>query len=115
MGAGGTGCGYREIGALGTESYRYLAGAHIGNDHRYKERCDPLESTVKGNLVVISVGSPDKVRPGDVYHLRRGATYVGQIMISRVEENQAVGEFDTQFPGAGGMPQNGDVAYTGNR
>lgn len=70
---------------------------------------------VKDNLVVISVGRADKVRRGDVYHLRRGATYVGQIMISRVEDNQAVGEFDTQFTGTGGMPQNGDVAYTGNR
>lgn len=79
------------------------------------EGADGRVLAVKNNLVVISVGRADKVRPGDVYHLRRGATYVGQIMISRVEENQAVGEFDTQFTGAGGMPQKGDVAYTGNR
>ena len=79
------------------------------------EGADGRVLAVKGNLVVISVGSADKVRPGDIYHLRRGATYVGQIQISRVEENQAVGEFDTQFTGSGGMPQKGDVAYTGNR
>ncbi|MHC4548999.1 MAG: hypothetical protein ACYTEZ_09485 [Planctomycetota bacterium] len=70
-------------------------------------------NSVRDTLVVISVGSEDGVRVGDVYHLRRGGTYVGQIQISKVEKNLAVGEFDDKFAGAGAPPQRGDVAYPG--
>jgi hypothetical protein len=112
------------LGAQKGDLEKELRNAKFWNDKMRKllpgfgetsEGADGRVLAVKDNLVVISVGRADKVRPGDVYHLRRGATYVGQIMISRVEENQAVGEFDTQFTGSGGMPQKGDVAYTGNR
>jgi uncharacterized phage infection (PIP) family protein YhgE len=67
-------------------------------------------NAVRGTLVSISVGSTDGVRIGDIYHIRRGGTYVGQIQIKRVEKNQAVGQFDTQFTGPGAPPQNNDVA-----
>ena len=69
---------------------------------------------VRDNLVVISVGSKDGVRVGDTYHLRRGATHVGQIRIDKVEANMAVGVFDNAFAGDGAPPQTGDVAYAGN-
>ena len=69
---------------------------------------------MRDNLVVISVGSKDRVRIGDTYHLRRGATYVGQIRIDKVEKNMAVGVFDTEFAGEGAPPQTGDVAYADN-
>lgn len=72
-------------------------------------------NSVRGDLVVISVGSSDGVQVGDVYHIRRGATYVGQVVIDKVEKNLSVGTFDSQFPGPGAPPQRGDVAYPGSR
>ena len=48
-------------------------------------------------------------------HLRRGATYVGQVLIEKVEKNLAVGTFDSKFPGPGAPPQKGDLAYPGSR
>lgn len=68
-------------------------------------------SAVKGNLVTISVGSEDGVRRGDTYNIRRGAEYVGQMSITTVYKNMAVGEFDTRFTGPGGAPEVNDVAY----
>jgi len=87
--------------------YGDLTGVAKGADGRVQN--------VRDNLVVISVGSKDGVRVGDTYHLRRGATYVGQIRIDKVEANMAVGVFDNEFAGDGAPPQTGDVAYTGNR
>jgi len=72
-------------------------------------------NSVRDDLVVISVGSSDGVQVGDVYHIRRGATYVGQVVIDKVEKNLAVGTFDSKFPGPGAPPQRGDVAYPGSR
>lgn len=66
--------------------------------------------SVRGNLVVLSVGSQDKVSVGDVYSLRRGATFVGQMKVTKVYKDQSVGEFDDRFPGPGGSPQAGDTA-----
>jgi hypothetical protein len=66
---------------------------------------------VRDTLVQISVGSKDRVRPGDTYHIRRGGTYVGMIRITKVEKDSAVGEFDRQYPGEGAPPQKGDTAY----
>lgn len=68
---------------------------------------------VRGPLVGISVGSADKVKVGDVYSLSRGAQYVGRIIISTVDKNQSVGEFDEMFPGSGAPPQVGDKATPG--
>jgi len=65
---------------------------------------------VRGGLVSISVGTNDGVRVGDTYQIRRGATYVGQITITNVYKDQAVGEFDNKFKGPGAPPQSGDVA-----
>jgi len=70
---------------------------------------------IRGNLVGISVGSADGVRIGDIYSLRRGASFVGTIKIIRVEKNMAVGEFDQQFPGNGAPPQMNDVAAPSNQ
>jgi len=66
--------------------------------------------SVRGNLVVISVGSKDKVAIGDVYSLRRGSTFVGQMKVTKVYADQAVGEFDDRFTGPGQAPQAGDTA-----
>lgn len=66
--------------------------------------------SVRGNLVSISVGSADGVKIGDVYQLSRGSSYVGQITITKVYKDQAVGEFDTEFTGSGAPPMPNDVA-----
>jgi len=66
---------------------------------------------VKGNLVQISVGSADRVKPGDTYHVRRGGTYVGSMRITKVTKDSAVGTFDDRYTGAGAPPQVGDTAY----
>ncbi|MHC4957338.1 MAG: hypothetical protein ACYTGN_03110 [Planctomycetota bacterium] len=65
---------------------------------------------VRDNFVSISVGSGDGVKVGDNYGVRRGATYVGRIRITRVYKDMAVGEFDDQFKGPGAPPQAGDIA-----
>jgi hypothetical protein len=46
---------------------------------------------VSGNLVTISVGSADGVEKGMVFVVHRGGTYVGDVKISIVDPNQAVG------------------------
>ena len=69
-----------------------------------------IVKSVKGNLVVISVGSDDGVRNGDTYQLRRGSTHVGQVTITKVYKDQAIGTFDTEFKGPGAPPQPGDPA-----
>jgi hypothetical protein len=80
---------------------------------------DPVEGApgvvmaVRGPLVSISVGSADKVRPGDIYHLSRGASYVGSIKITTVDKNLSVGQFDVNNPGSGAPPQPGDKASPG--
>ena len=48
---------------------------------------------------------------GDRFYVRRGSTYVGQVIIEKVERNLSVGAFDSMFPGVGAPPQKGDVAY----
>ena len=54
------------------------------------------------------------VRPGDEYHISRGAQYVGMITITNVEKDSAVGTFNAQYPGPGAPPQKGDTAYPNN-
>ena len=66
--------------------------------------------TVKGEMVHVSLGSADGLGIGDVLQLRRGASYVGQVVIVRVEKNSAVGEFDGEFTGPGAPPRPDDVA-----
>jgi len=66
--------------------------------------------SVKGNFVVLSVGSDDGVRNGDTYQLRRGSSYVGQVTVTSVYKDQAVGTFDSDFKGPGAPPQAGDAA-----
>jgi len=68
---------------------------------------------VKGDLIAISVGTSDKVRIGDEYHLRRGGAYVGRIVIIQVAKDMAVGRFDS--PGSGAPPQVGDESYAPGR
>lgn len=86
---------------------RKVAGPIVGGGEGPPGRV----TAVKGNLVTISVGSEDGVRRGDVYHIRRGSDYVGQITITNVYKGLSVGEFDDRFVGPGGSPQNGDTAY----
>jgi uncharacterized coiled-coil DUF342 family protein len=90
---------------------------------KYREKYGPLDDSkgaagvvnaVKGNLVSISVGSADKVRPGDYYDLSRGGAYVGRIKITTVDKNLSVGQFDVMNPGSGAPPQPGDKATPGN-
>lgn len=70
---------------------------------------------VDGNSITISVGSDDGVAVGDVYHMRRGNRYVGQMTITKVEKSRSHGVFDTQFPGPAAPPRRADVAYPGGR
>jgi hypothetical protein len=78
-----------------------------------EEGAPGVVSSVKGNLVSISVGSDDKVKLGDVYSLSRGGQYVGRIIITSVDKKVSVGEFDERFPGSGAPPQEGDKASPG--
>jgi hypothetical protein len=66
---------------------------------------------VRGALVGISLGSADNVKVGDVFSLSRGTQYVGRIVITVVDKNQSVGEFDTW--GCANPPVVGDKATLG--
>jgi hypothetical protein len=68
-------------------------------------------NSVKDNLVGISVGNEDGVRMGDIYHVRRGSSYVGRIRIVKVTKGTSVGQFETDFTGSGKMPETGDQVY----
>jgi hypothetical protein len=70
---------------------------------------------VEGTTITISTGSADGVAVGDVYHMRRGSSYVGQMMITKVEKARSHGVFDTKFPGPAAPPRRADVAYPGSR
>ena len=65
---------------------------------------------VRGRLLSISLGSNDGVRVGEVYEVRRGAVHVGRLLITKVDKDQAVGEFDPKSKGPGAPPMAGDVA-----
>ncbi|MHC4223270.1 MAG: hypothetical protein ACYSX0_08350 [Planctomycetota bacterium] len=65
---------------------------------------------VEEEKVQISLGSADGLKVGDVLQLRRGASYVGQVVIVRVEKDSSVGEFDKEFTGSGAPPRSGDIA-----
>lgn len=71
---------------------------------------DGVVKSVKGNLVVLSVGSDDGVRNGDAYQIRRGSNHVGEVTVTRVYKDQSVGTFDTVFKGPAAPPQAGDAA-----
>ena len=66
--------------------------------------------SVRGNIVVLSVGSDDGVRNGDTYQINRGSDHVGEVTVTRVLKDQSVGTFDTVFKGPGAPPQAGDTA-----
>jgi len=68
-------------------------------------------TSVEDNNVTIPVGAAEGVRVGDIFHLRRGAMYVGRVTIHDVAKNESTGEFDAQHPGRIGPPQLGDLAY----
>jgi hypothetical protein len=70
--------------------------------------------SVRGNLVSLSVGSKDGVKIGDTYQIRRGAVYVGEMVVKKVYADQSVGEFDTEFTGKGAPPMPGDQAEPGS-
>ncbi|MHC4940561.1 MAG: hypothetical protein ACYTHK_16600 [Planctomycetota bacterium] len=64
-----------------------------------------------GIIVILSVGSADKVAVGDEYRLSRGASFVGFAKVTRVYKDKSVAEFDTQNTGSGAPPQANDRAY----
>ncbi|MHC4971612.1 MAG: coiled-coil domain-containing protein [Planctomycetota bacterium] len=68
-------------------------------------------TAVEDTCVRISVGDADGVRVGDIFHLRRGAIYVGRVTIQDVKKNESVAEFDTEYPGRIGPPRAGDLTY----
>ena len=68
-------------------------------------------TSVEGGNVTITVGATEGVRVGDIFHVRRGAIYVGRLTIHDVAKNESVGEFDAQYPGRIGPPRAGDLAY----
>ena len=68
-------------------------------------------ASVEDSQVTVSVGDADGVRVGDIFHLRRGAMYVGRVTIQDVAKDASVGEFDAEFPGRVGPPRAGDLAY----
>jgi hypothetical protein len=81
-------------------------------------RGDPPARSIAGRVtgvedsqVTVSVGDADGVRVGDIFHLRRGAMYVGRVTIQDVAKDESVGEFDAEFPGRVGPPRAGDLAY----
>jgi len=81
-------------------------------------RGDPPARSIAGRVtgvedsnVTITVGAAEGVRVGDIFHLRRGAIYVGRVTIHDVAQNESVGEFDDQYPGRIGPPRAGDLAY----
>lgn len=73
----------------------------------------PVVNAVRGTLVGISVGSADGVKLGDIYTLSRGTQFVGRIVITTVDKNQSVGEFDPRLPSPGAPPLIGDKATPG--
>jgi cell shape-determining protein MreC len=68
-------------------------------------------TAVEAGKVTISVGDTEGVRVGDIFHLRRGATFVGRMTIQDVAKAESIGEFDTEFAGLIGPPRVGDLAY----
>jgi len=94
--------------------YREKFGDITGGSEGAEGKVLEVKTGEFGVLVGISVGTADKVKVGDVYHIRRGTQYVGRITIDKVYKNQAVGVFDSQFAGSGAPPQRGDWAYPGN-
>lgn len=68
-------------------------------------------TAVEGNLVTVSVGATEGVRVGDIFHLRRGATFVGRMTIQDVAKAESIGLFDVEYPGRIGPPRAGDLAY----
>jgi hypothetical protein len=65
---------------------------------------------VRGNMVTISVGSDDGALAGDTYHIRRGASYIGHVVLTEVHKDRSVGEFGVEFRGPGAPPRPDDVA-----
>ena len=81
-------------------------------------RGDPPARSIAGRVtgcdggnVTITVGAAEGVRVGDIFHLRRGAIYVGRVTIHDVAQNESIGEYDAQYPGRVGPPSAGDLAY----
>ncbi len=66
--------------------------------------------SIKGNLVVISIGSKDGVQAGDTYEIRRADLYVGQVTVTNVYKDRSVATFDTEYKGPGAPPQVNDTA-----
>lgn len=64
-----------------------------------------------GIIVILSVGSGDKVAVGDEYRISRGSAFVGFARVTRVYKDKAVAEFDTVNTGSGAPPQANDKAY----
>jgi len=62
------------------------------------------------NLVEVSIGSDDGLKPGHVLQVYRGKTYLGQITISRTGPDRSVGTIDPKMQR--GRMQKGDNVTT---
>ena len=71
---------------------------------------DGLALSVKGTLVLVSVGRNDGVSIGDELHVSRGEKYVGTIRITKVEKDAAVGR-TTDVKGSAFPPRKNDRIY----
>ena len=68
--------------------------------------------SVQGKIVAMDLGANDLVRVGDIYHIRRGATYVGQIRINKVGAKASSGVFDDESAGDGARRLGSLISFT---
>lgn len=104
--------------ALREENTKLKAEVERLRSELERMRGDPPARSIAGRVtavedskVTISVGDADGVHVGDIFHLRRGATFVGRMTIRDVAQNESIGDFDAQYPGPIGPPRAGDLAY----
>ena len=88
----------------------YVYGRQVKGDRgvRVRRRSDGRVLTVKGTLVMISIGANDGVRVGDEYRLSRNQTYIGKLRITKVEKRRSRGRLaDVK----GALPRKSDRVY----
>ena len=67
--------------------------------NRAPARISGQVQSVKGHLVIISVGSADNVQKGTTFVVFRGTDYVGDVEITDVQPNMAAGRLIRTRPG----------------
>lgn len=69
-------------------------------------------ATSANDLVVISIGSDDGVRPGHELDVYRNATYLGRVVVRQTEPNRAVAEILKDYQKPNSQIQKGDRVDT---